>query len=469
MQPLNNSDPRVLGTFEILAQLGAGGMGRAYLARRLFLEGLGREWETVYRLSEPDSETVAGADLVVVKVILPELLEHPDPVKEAEVRARFVTETDAVRAVISPRVPALVGADPDGQQPWLAMDFVRGPSLSAMISYGAPLAVGPYAALGLALVEALRAIHGAGLYHRDLKPGNVVLGPDGPVVLDFGLAVLAERRVSQALTAAYGGMGTYPYMPLEQLKSTRDVDHTADIYALGASLFYAVTGRPPYHVVPLAEPPSWHGVDDLYRPLLEQIIVQDPAQRPSLDEVEKGLEALLADQGLTPELAARELWDAVESSGLVPVLPAAALDDHGDPGVQEAAQRAVDRGSAPDAPWAADGETDLFDVFFGEEPGDEPGVDPEEERPGATQPHDRPVTVPPVGPAPQDATHPPTVVDRDAPPAAPAESPHGSGASPVPVTSYRLPLPVPVAHRTPRGALRVVKQLREDYAHSGRL
>ncbi|MEU8593770.1 protein kinase [Streptomyces anulatus] len=481
MQPLDSEkDPRVLGTFEILALLGKGGMGRAYLARKLPLDGLAPEWEAAYRLAEPDNDATDGPGLVAVKVIRPDLLKDSDPVLEKEARDRFSTEIDAVRAVLSPRVPALIAAVSEADQPWLAMDFIHGPSLATMISQREPFTVGPYAALGLALVEALRAIHGAGIYHRDLKPGNVVLGPDGPVVLDFGLAVLAERRASQALTGSNASMGTFPYMPLEQLQSTKKVDHAADVYALGATLFFAATGRPPYPFVPLAEPPWWEGVDALFRPLLEEIIVQEPSLRPTLDEVERRLLALLADQGLTAETAAVALRNAVESSGLVPELPAAALTEQGDPQVQEAAQRAVDRGEAPDEPWA-DGETDLFDMFFDDEDEESNGTAPSY----ATGPSASPGAAadPQADPTGEAGTHPPTVADQDAqPPATVPSTPTGDGVEEAPggdpddaqpatpvTTSYPLHPPAPAVHRVPRGALRVAARLRKDYAHSGRL
>ncbi|MER5403129.1 serine/threonine-protein kinase [Streptomyces sp. NPDC002769] len=492
MQPLNKKDPRILGTFEILALLGTGGMGRAYLARSLPLENLAPEWEAVYRLADPDDEPADGPELVVVKVIRPDLLRDQDPQGEAEARARFATEVDAIRAVASPRVPSLIGADPDGDPPWLAMDFIHGPALDTLVHGRGPLAAGPCASLGLALVEALRAIHGAGLYHRDLKPGNIVLGPYGPVVLDFGLAVLAERRYSQALTESNKSMGTFPYMPLEQLKSTKKVDHAADVYALGASLFFALTGKPPFPFIPLAEPPLWTGVDTLFRPLLEKIIVPAPADRPSLDEVEDALLDLLVGQGLTAEAAAAELAETVAAAGLAPQLPAAALADHGDPEVRELAQRAVDRGAAPDDLWPDD-ESDLFDdlVFDGQVLADDSETEDEasgDGRSGGAVPAPRPDSPGPQGGA--DAATPAdpdeeadvlrrVAVDHGMPgvdpqePDVPADSADGGPGAPV--TSYPLPPPARIpgparsGHRVHRGALRVAARLRKEYTHSGSL
>lgn len=97
-----------------------------------------------------------------------------------------------------------------------------------------------------ALDLALRAIHGAKLLHRDLKPGNIAVGPDGPVVLDFGLAVLTEWDSDAALTKTGAGFGTPTYMSLEQARDTKHVTESSDIYSLGAVLFFAAAQRPPY-------------------------------------------------------------------------------------------------------------------------------------------------------------------------------------------------------------------------------
>ncbi|WP_217142543.1 serine/threonine-protein kinase [Streptomyces sp. AC627_RSS907] len=452
MKPLDtDADPRVVGPFELLARLGAGGMGVAYLARRIPLDNLPDEMAAGYRLvdSGPEEES-APAQLVVVKMIQPNLLDHP------QARERFAREIDAVRAVVSDRVPALRAADPEAAEPWFAMDYIAGPSLHTLVKESGPFDVGPYAALGLALVDALRAIHGTKLLHRDLKPSNVVLGPDGPVVLDFGLAVLSERQSSQALTNTGDQMGTAPYMPVEQLRDTKHVEEPADVYALGATLFFALTGRPPYPFMPLMSPPKWEGVAASFLPLLAQILVASPSQRPDLDGVQESLYTLLADAGMTPEAAAAHLRDHVVGASLAPQLPPQALADDPDPAVQELAQRAVNRGDAPDAPWAEDDPgfygIDTDDIEWVADASDGPGT------PGA---------------------YTPTLADPEpAPPAAPAPAAEPADApGPVP-TSYPLPPPSPhddsakaavttdSSPRTPpRAAQNVAADLRERYAH----
>ena len=125
MEPLDaDKDPRVLGPFELLARLGEGGMGVAYLARRIPLDGLTDELNATYHLVEPDEGAdAAEARLAVVKMIQPHLLDKPGA------RKRFDREIDMVRVVLSDRVPALLAADTDAAEPWSAMDYIEGPSL----------------------------------------------------------------------------------------------------------------------------------------------------------------------------------------------------------------------------------------------------------------------------------------------------------------------------------------------------
>ncbi|MEU7021612.1 protein kinase [Streptomyces sp. NPDC046203] len=447
MYELNEEkDPGVLGPFELLAVLGQGGMGRTYLGRRLPLENLGPELETGYHLAGFTES--ADPALAAVKVIKPSRLRDSSEHSEKETRARFAQEIETMRTVASARVPALLGADADAEQPWLAMDYVHGPTLHKLVHTCGPLAVGPYGALGLALVDALRAIHGAKLLHRDLKPGNIALGPDGPVVLDFGLAVLTERDSAAAITKTGVGFGTPSYMSLEQARDIKHVTESADIYSLGAVLFFAAAKRPPYPLAPMQTPPKWDGVYGPCLPLLGRILVQVAEQRPSLDEIESDLRQLLTDHGLTEETAADQLRVLVADSGVVPEIPAKALSDLPDPEVQQAAQQAVDQGAAPDSPWVPD----LFDEFLWAEAEDVMPLDG------------------PAEPAPAPGEYVPTVVDPGARQAPEADAPLPPRPT---VTSYRLapprPLSTPDPAVAPAVALQAAERLRDAYAHSGRL
>lgn len=449
MKPLDTeTDPRVVGPFELLARLGAGGMGVAYLARRIPLEGFSDELAAAYNMVAPDGTVEDDASrLVVVKMIQPQLLDG-----DAHYRERFGREIDAVRTVVSGRVPALIAFDEDAAdgRPWFAMDYIAGPSLTTLVRKAGPLALGPYAALGLALVDALRAIHGANLLHRDLKPDNVVLGPDGPVVLDFGLAVLLERASSEALTRTGTTMGTRPYMPLEQYRDAKRAERPADVYSLAATLFFALTGRPPYPHGPTASEPRWDGVGLAFLPLLAKTLVPVASQRPDLDAVEDSLMTLLGDADLPPGAAAQQLQELVSSAGLTPQLPPGALSDDVDAEVQELARQAIEA-SLPDM--------DLG--FFGiVDTGDADGPD------GAD---DAARTAEAAEAAGRTDGYTPTV--PDAAPAAPVPHPEPTSYRlPPPRPAEQVPEPQPPAPKAPpRSAQQVAARLRQRYARRGDL
>lgn len=149
VQPLESVDPEAVGPYRLLARLGAGGMGRVYLARS------------------------AGGRTVAVKVVRAELAE------DQEFRERFRREVAAAQAVSGVYTAPVVDSDRDGPTPWLATAYVLGPSLTEAVQTHGPLPVGTVRALGAGLAEALAAIHRAGLVHRDLKPSNVLLAADG--------------------------------------------------------------------------------------------------------------------------------------------------------------------------------------------------------------------------------------------------------------------------------------------------
>lgn len=463
MEPLDyERDPRVRGPFEMLAVLGEGGMGRAYLARRLPLEGWDGSWETAYRIADVDAASMGENSLAVLKTIRPALLADDDASQVERTRARFVSEVDAIRTVVGPRIPAFFGAAPEAAEPWLAMEYIPGPSLDTQIKQGGHITdVGPWAALGLGLVEALESVHGADLLHRDLKPGNVVLGPNGPVMLDFGLAVLAERQdFSNALTKTGAPLGTPAFMPWEQYEDAKHVKASADVYAIGSTLFFTATGRTPYPGVPLPIAPEWTAVPAPFLPLLGRLFASVEGQRPKLSDVRLELSAMLARQGLSYEAAAQQLAKIVAAAGLTPKLPAEALSEGPDPEVRAQAQRAVDHGAAPDAPWLDDG---LFDELSPDANEDQADAVPyDDARPGYT----------------------PTVPDQEESPTAPLPPPaptkmlttessglsRGNGgpvspASPSAEGHTRPAAPRPV----PRPALKVAERLRRKYAHSGSL
>ena len=185
VQSLRRWDPDWIGPFAIVGRLGAGAMGQVYLAR-----------------------STAGR-LVAVKTIRVELAEEPG------FRARFAREVAAARRVSGVFTAAVVEADPEADRPWLATAYVPAPSLSTLVRRCGPLPVPAVRWLAAGCAEALASIHNAGLLHRDVKPSNVLVAPDGPRVIDFGVARAAERV---QLTVTRGAPGTPAYMAPEQAR-----------------------------------------------------------------------------------------------------------------------------------------------------------------------------------------------------------------------------------------------------------
>ena len=156
--PLSPEDPADLGGFELLGRIGHGGMGQVYLGES------------------------PGGEPAAVKVIKASVVD-------SEARLRFAQETEILKTIWGPRIAAFLDADPEAERPWLATEYVDGPDLRKHITTHGPLPSVLVASLGATLAEALAAVHKQGLVHRDLKPANLLLGPNGPKIIDFGLAV----------------------------------------------------------------------------------------------------------------------------------------------------------------------------------------------------------------------------------------------------------------------------------------
>ena len=162
IKDLESADPAKVGPYRLLGRLGAGGMGRVYVARS------------------------PGGRVVAIKVIRAELAE------DRGFRDRFAREVAAARHVSGIFTAAVIDADPAGETPWMATAYVPGPSLADAVDEYGPLHVDSVRALAAGLAEGLQAIHQAGLVHRDLKPSNVLLAADGPRVIDFGISRAVE-------------------------------------------------------------------------------------------------------------------------------------------------------------------------------------------------------------------------------------------------------------------------------------
>ena len=213
---LQPEDPREIGPYRLLGQLGSGGMGQVFLGMS------------------------AGGRPIAVKVIRTELATDPD------FRARFRREVAAAQKVSGLFTALVVDADLDCPMPWLATAYVAGPSLTEAVRGHGPLPVRSVLALTAGLAEGLGAIHAAGVVHRDLKPSNVLLAEDGPRVIDFGISEAAEASVVAGANVLIGSPG---YMSPEQVLGA-DIGPASDIFSLGSVLTFAATGTGPFGVGP---------------------------------------------------------------------------------------------------------------------------------------------------------------------------------------------------------------------------
>ncbi|MYT33530.1 MULTISPECIES: PQQ-binding-like beta-propeller repeat protein [unclassified Streptomyces] len=267
MPPLRDSGsgpeaerPEYAGQYRLEARLGSGGMGVVHLARS------------------------SSGLLLAVKVVHAEFAQDP------EFRGRFRQEVAAARRVSGAFTAPVVDADPDAERPWMATLHIAGPTLSAHVKRNGPLAPAEVRQLGAGLAEALRDIHRAGVVHRDLKPGNVLLAADGPKVIDFGIS---RPNDSEMRTETGKLIGTPPFMAPEQFQRPREVGPAADVFALGSVLVHAATGRGPfdsespylvaYQVV--HDEAELSGVPDALVPLVESCLAKDPADRPTPDRL----------------------------------------------------------------------------------------------------------------------------------------------------------------------------------------
>ncbi|MFJ9246606.1 bifunctional serine/threonine-protein kinase/ABC transporter substrate-binding protein [Streptomyces sp. NPDC101776] len=260
MQALRAEDPETLGGHRLLARLGVGGMGVVYLAR-----------------------TTDGTP-VALKVIRAEYAADP------AFRARFRREVRLATGLTGRWVVAVTAADTEAREPWLATAFVPGPSLAEAVDGLGPLPADTVVALGARLALALRELHAVDLVHRDVKPGNILLVPDGPRLIDFGIA---KGAGATALTAPDAVIGTPGYLSPEQaLTRGGEVGPASDLFSLGCVLAYAATGRRPfgtgeppavlYRTVHEAPDPT--GLAQLPPPLrtvIDGCLAKDPALRPT--------------------------------------------------------------------------------------------------------------------------------------------------------------------------------------------
>ncbi|MGW7308799.1 serine/threonine-protein kinase, partial [Streptomyces sp. NPDC054835] len=266
MDQLTAEDPPRIGPYRLIARLGAGGMGRVYLAR---------------------SE---GGRTVAVKVVQAEFAQH------AEFRARFAREVTAAKRVGGSWTAAVLDTDTDAETPWVATQYIPGPDLHAVVAeQHGPLPEQSVRVMANRLALALQAIHDAGLVHRDLKPSNVLVTVDGPRVIDFGIARALDSISGDSLQTRTGMViGSPGFMSPEQVRGLH-VTPASDVFSLGSVLAYAATGRQPFGATGnglhaqlfrvAEEEPDLDGLPEALLGLVRACLQKDPTQRPTPEQV----------------------------------------------------------------------------------------------------------------------------------------------------------------------------------------
>jgi eukaryotic-like serine/threonine-protein kinase len=273
-RPLKPGDPARLGSYTLTARLGEGGQGTVYLG-----------------------ESEAG-EQVAIKLLRADLAE------DDTARARFLRELDAVKRVARFCTAQVLEADVDGDRPYIVSEYVPGPSLAQLVSSDGPRSGADLERLAIGTVTALVAIHQAGIVHRDFKPQNVLIGPDGPRVIDFGIA----RALDAAATMTNSAIGTPAYMAPEQI-TAKELTPAADLFSWASTMVFAATGSAPFgqdtvmavvHRI-MNEPPDLGEMEEPLRGIVADCLAKDPAARPHTQAL---LMRLLGEEGLTPSPAA---------------------------------------------------------------------------------------------------------------------------------------------------------------------
>ncbi|MFI1196439.1 protein kinase [Micromonospora sp. NPDC020750] len=322
--PLDPGDPGTVGDIRLLGRIGEGGMGRVYLG-----------------------VTQAGRAMAV-KVV-------KDPYSaDPSFRARFAREAAIAKRVGGVFTAPVLSHDSEAVRPWLATAFVPGPNLSVAVARHGTLPLHGVWRLAAGVAEALKAIHAAGITHRDLKPGNVLLAADGPRVIDFGIS-RADGELD--LTQTGVRMGTPSYMSPEQLRGERSTPAT-DVFALGSVVAFAATGRAPFRAGSDAElvyrvtqgEPTLDGITDPgLRELISRCLAKEPHLRPTPQDVIAAYvdrSAAAAGQDWLPE----GLEETLTQAGIASTIPI------GSPGVTLASTAVLTAtaSTGPDRPTVTD-------------------------------------------------------------------------------------------------------------------
>ncbi|MFL6054252.1 MAG: serine/threonine-protein kinase [Actinoallomurus sp.] len=259
VSPLLDHDPAEAGPYRLIGRLGSGGMGVVYA-------GL-----------------AATGERVAVKVV------HPELAHDQEFRARFAREVTLLEKVRGACIVRMLDADANAARPWLATEYVPGPTLEAHMRGHGPLAGDELHGVASGLAEALVSMHAAGVVHRDLKPANVILSPSGPRVVDLGIA----RAVDEAGVTRTGVLIGSPAWLSPEHYGDGEVGPATDVHAWGLLVAFAATGRLPFGsgrpevlaVRVLQEEVDLAGLDPALSAIASKALIKDPGERPSAAEL----------------------------------------------------------------------------------------------------------------------------------------------------------------------------------------
>ena len=265
--------PQEFGPYRVLRRIGEGGMGVVYLA----VDSAQRQ--------------------VAVKAL------RPAVAGERDARRRLAREVETMRRVRSPYVAEVLDADLTCEPPYIVTQYVRGRTLDQLVNESGPLNGPALARLARGSTAALCAVHAAGVVHRDLKPGNIMLSEGEPVVIDFGIAHAAD---SSKITQTGMFMGTPGYLAPEVIEG-KGATQASDVHSWGSTIAFAATGRPPFGTGTfeviffriMNGSPDLEGCPPALMGLLTGALARDPLRRPSAAEL-AGRLGVLAPADLRP-------------------------------------------------------------------------------------------------------------------------------------------------------------------------
>ena len=257
MKSLLKSDPKSIGPFKLIARLGAGGMGTVYLATR-------------------------GTQSVAVKVL------HPASADNSQAKMRFRKEVQALSQITSAYVAKVIDSDIESEYSWLAVEFVNGPDLKALVEERGPLTQEEWRRFAHGLLSGIEAIHSQGLIHRDIKPGNILITESGPKIIDFGIAQDLDATSMTMTGLVAGSPGWLSPEQIDGLELTK----ATDLFSAGSVLTFAATGNSPWGNEStttsltfnriLNKEPSLDGLSKSQSLIIEPLLNKDPVKRPNL-------------------------------------------------------------------------------------------------------------------------------------------------------------------------------------------